>query len=128
VSLNATLLPISKQQPLDSRGQIRPRAVVDYPAQVRTASDSAKGIGWIGIDIKKDVSGNLGVFQVAAGSPAGESGILIGDLIVRFNGVPIKSREQFNVAVASCKPGTQVRVTYIRGAWQTESKMTVGRE
>ena len=128
VTLNATLLPISKQQPLDSRGQIRPRAVVDYPAQVRTASDSPKGIGWIGIDIKKDVSGNLGVFQVTVGSPAAESGILIGDLIVRFNGVPIKSREQFNVAVASCKPGTQVRVTYMRGAWQTESTMTVGRE
>jgi hypothetical protein len=128
VSLNATLLPISNHQALDSRAQIRPQTVVDYPAQVRPASDSEKGIGWIGVDIKKDASGNLVVMQVSAGGPAGKSGIQVGDFIAGLNGVPVKSRDQFDVAVASCKPGTQVRVTYMRGAWQTESTMTVGRE
>jgi PDZ domain-containing protein/PEGA domain-containing protein len=128
VSLNATLLPISNHQASDSSAQIRPQAVVNYPAQVRPASDSEKGIGWIGIDIKKDANGNLAVVQIAEGGPAWKSGIQVGDSIARLNGAPVKSREQFDVAVASCKPGTQVRVTYMRGAWQTESTMTVGRE
>jgi hypothetical protein len=132
VSLNANLVPSSNQQVANSRpAEIAPthvQPIVDQPAQVRRASDIELGIGWIGIGVKKDENGRIVVVQVASRSPADQSGVRVGDLIIQVNGVPIKSRDQFDVAIASCKPGSQVQVTYMRGTWQTESAMTVGRE
>jgi hypothetical protein len=132
VSLNANLVPSANQQVANSRPvEIAPthaQPVVDYPAQAQPASETLNGMGWIGVGVKKDENGRIAVVQVAPRSPADQTGVRVGDLILQVNGVPVKSTDQFDVAIASCKPGSQVLVTYMRGAWQTESTMTVGRE
>lgn len=132
VNLNANLLPVSSQQATNSRpsevAQTPLPAVTDRPAQIRPGSDSEKGLGWIGVAVKKNESDKVVVVQVAPRSPADQAGVHVGDFIIQLNGVPVKSRDQFDVAIASSKPGSQIQVTYMRGAWQTESTITVGRE
>ncbi len=134
VSLNANLVASTGRQipraatPERAKPtEVPARATVEYLGQTQP-QDKGPGIGWIGLSTKKDAEGRLAVVEVAPQSPADRGGIKIGDFIVQLNGAAVKSHDQFDVAIASFKPGSQIRVSYMRGAWQTEATLVVGRE
>ena len=59
---------------------------------------------------------------------AGETFILGGDIIVKFDGRQISSIEQLRDAVAARKPGDKVKLVIYRGANRTSVTVTLGRQ
>jgi serine protease Do len=92
--------------------------------------------GWIGVTIQKvtldlkdkfdlpDEKGAL-VSDVASGSPADESGIKRGDVIVAFDGKPIRESRELPYAVASTPVGKTVSVEVIRNSEKKSVQLKV---
>ena len=47
-------------------------------------------------------------------SPAGRAGVKGGDLLIRFNGAPVKAHADYRAALARCRPGQSVPLDLIR--------------
>ena len=87
--------------------------------------------GLLGIQIK-DVSADLAedlalpvsqgvlVDRVNQGSAAEQSGIIIGDVIVGIEGHPVNSVSELQEIVARHRPGTEIKVTFLRSATKHE--------
>ena len=76
---------------------------------------------------KDDGTNRVVISKIVAESAAAHAGLQVGDTILELNGAPVKSGEQFDVAISHYKPGSQIRVSYIRGAWKSEVTLTVGK-
>ncbi|HEY7321002.1 MAG TPA: DegQ family serine endoprotease [Candidatus Binatia bacterium] len=81
--------------------------------------------GWLGVSIQQvtpDLAASLGmdvasgalVGDVAAGGPAEKAGIKVGDVIIEYNGQPIKHSSELPIAVASTPVGKSVPVKVLR--------------
>jgi S1-C subfamily serine protease len=67
------------------------------------------------------------ITKVLAGGAAAQAGLQVGDVIEELNGASVKSGLESDVAIAHYKPGSQIRLSYMRGAWKTEVTLTVGK-
>jgi serine protease Do len=65
------------------------------------------------------------VAQLAAGGPAVLAGMLIGDLIVAFDGRPLASSDDLLAALAEHAPGDAVRLDLVRGGQRAEAMATL---
>lgn len=82
--------------------------------------------GWLGIDTEKDeATGAYRVSKVAAGSPAEQAGFRTGDVLVAFNGVPVKDKERIKAAKASIAVGSQVTYTVARAGAEQKLSATL---
>ena len=87
-------------------------------------------IGAVGADTFEDHglttrSGAL-VSAVTAGGPAARAGIKALDVIVEFNGKPVKNRDQLVDMVTRTKPGSTVPVKVMRDGKSTAVNVTIG--
>ena len=73
-------------------------------------------------------SGTRGVLitSVAIGMPAFNAGLAEGDIITAVNGTPITSNSGMFRLIGETKPGTQIRIAYLRDRKQSEVSLTVG--
>jgi S1-C subfamily serine protease len=79
--------------------------------------------GWLGIDTEKEeATGAWRVTQVAAGSPAEQAGFRKGDVLVAFNGIPVKDKDRIKAAKASIGVGSQITYTVARAG--SEQRLT----
>lgn len=85
------------------------------------------GTGWIGITTTDDSVKGVVITRMLAGSPAERARLQVGDVIEKMDGVAVESGMEFDVAIAHCKPGSQIRIGYMRGAWKSEATVTVGK-
>jgi serine protease Do len=85
---------------------------------------SNRAQGWIGVTTTHFGSGGAVVTAVAAGSPASKAGLRPGDAIDTVNGISLKE-EDLDKKIAAYKPGSTVRLGYMRGAWALETVVTV---
>lgn len=89
--------------------------------------------GWLGVSIDDGhdwsggTLGTLVVRDVYRKSPAAEAGIRTGDRIVAVNGKPIDSYLQLLRKVALLAPGTQTRLTLLRGGESQEVMVKLAR-
>ena len=72
------------------------------------------------------VESALLVAGVVAGSPADQAGLLVGDVIVTFDGQPISSAESLLDAISGNRVGQAVTLKILRGGKMTEVIVTVG--
>jgi len=76
--------------------------------------------------------GNIGreeallVVGVTTGSPAAAAGILVGDVLLEFDGQPVESPEDLLDLLVGDRVGRQVSLRALRGGVATELKVTVG--
>lgn len=92
--------------------------------QAHKAKLAAKG--WLGIDTEKDeATGAYRVTQVAPGSPAEQAGFQAGDVLVAFNGIPVKDKERIKAAKASIGVGSQVTWTVARAGAEQKLAATL---
>jgi serine protease Do len=81
--------------------------------------------GWMGVAVREvapSLAKNLGlrdnkgafVFAVTTAGPAARAGVRKGDVIVEFNGRPIKDSRQFPTLVATARPGSRARLKLLR--------------
>ncbi|NBJ13473.1 Do family serine endopeptidase [Microvirga sp. SYSU G3D207] len=67
------------------------------------------------------------VASVEPGGPAEKAGIKTGDVIIRIGDQTVNSGRDLTRAVASLKPGTQARLTVVRGGTPQEVPVIVGQ-
>ncbi|HIE28858.1 TPA: DegQ family serine endoprotease [Candidatus Poribacteria bacterium] len=94
--------------------------------------------GWLGVYIQNidyDMAEKLGlqntdgalVGQVQPDSPAGEAGFKSGDVIVEFDGKPVKNVGQLRITVASTDIGKSVDVKVIRDGREKILSVKIGK-
>ena len=69
-------------------------------------------------------SGGAVVTAVTEGSPAAEAGLKPGDVINAVNGISLKD-EELEKKIAAYRPGSTIRLGYMRGAWALKAVVTV---
>ena len=88
--------------------------------------------GWLGVyieDVSPELAQKFGVkhgvlvTKVMPGSPAEKGGLKSGDIIVKFNGEPVKNVTDLQLKVINTPPGKKVKITVIRNG--TEKVLTV---
>lgn len=93
-------------------------------AQAKKAKLAAKG--WLGIETEKDeATGAYRITTVAPGSPAAEAGFRTGDVLVAFNGVSVKDKEQIKAAKAGIGVGSKVTYTVARAGAEQKLSATL---
>ncbi len=103
--------------------------------QLRTKGKVVRG--WLGVTVQPltdalakalkvpEKKGAL-VSEVMKGSPAEKGGLKSQDVIVEFNGKPVKSGRDLSIAVAATRPGTKVTIKVIRNGRPKLLKFRVG--
>ena len=92
--------------------------------------------GWLGVSIQKlteEMADSMGlkvkegvlVSQVFDGGPAGKGGLKAGDVVVDFNGKPVKTPQELQTAVAWTEPGKSADLTVVRNGKEEHVKITV---
>jgi serine protease Do len=92
--------------------------------------------GWLGVSIQQltaDLAASLGmdkpdgalVATVAGGSPAEKAGIRVGDVIVEYDGKPIRHSSELPILVARTDVGKSVPLKIFRGKDEVRLSVTV---
>jgi hypothetical protein len=102
-----------------------PEPQIQPAVQPRVEDQTATG--WIGISTRDQPNGGVVITRVLDNSAAATAGLRVGDVITELNGAAVKSGMDFDVAVAHSKIGSQIRLSYMRGAWASEATVTVGK-
>jgi S1-C subfamily serine protease len=107
--------------------------------ELAKGGSSGNGGGYLGVDITTltpslrqqygftPTQGAV-ILSVNAGSPAAKAGLEQGDVIVAFNGTPIRSSEDLQKAVQNAKPGQSVTITYYVGDSRRTATATLGSQ
>jgi serine protease Do len=92
--------------------------------------------GSIGIQFRQNLSGAVNriygfkngvlVQQVQPGGPSDRAGLKPGDIITQVDGRPIKDGDDLVNEIASRKPGSSIRLGFVRDGKPTDATVTVG--
>jgi serine protease Do len=92
--------------------------------------------GSIGIEFSEKLAGAVNrvygfkngvlVQNVRAGGPADKAGIKVGDIITAIDGRPIKDGDDLVNEIASRRPGSTIRLGYVRDGKQADTTVTIG--
>jgi hypothetical protein len=97
----------------------------------RTRRRGKSGSEMIGVLPAPEVPNGLDgvkILDITPFSPAARAGLVVGDIIVAIDGIAVTSDETLNTELASRKPGSQVRVTFMHIAWVMEATLTIEPE
>ena len=92
--------------------------------------------GWLGVyieDISPSLAKKFGVKEgvlitkVMPGSPAEKGGLKSGDIIVEFNGQPVKNVADLQLKVINTRPGERVEITVIRDGERKTLRVKIGQ-
>ncbi len=100
-------------------------------------SKGSVGRSFIGLELQQidhDLASAFGlhraegaiVAQVVPGSPAEKGGIKQGDIILKFDGVPVKSVGAFRTSIALMPPGSKLKLQILRNEKPLEIALTTG--
>ncbi len=95
--------------------------------------------GWLGVviqDLNEDLAKSFGlerpegalITEVAEHSPAAKAGLKRGDIILAYNGKPVKNVAELRTMVAMTQPGTEVTITIWRDGHKKELKVRIGTQ
>jgi serine protease Do len=92
--------------------------------------------GSIGIEFREGLSGAVNrvygfkngvlVQRVQPGGPADKAGLKVGDIVTTIDGRPIKDGDDLVNDIASRRPGSTVRMGYIRDGKPADTTVTIG--
>jgi S1-C subfamily serine protease len=110
---------------------------VGFAIPIDTAANSAARIvkgepirsGYLGVSLDTPSLGRAGavVNTVEQGSPAQQSGLEVGDLIVQFGGKPIQSSDDLAAQIRLVSPGQRIPVKVVREGKEQAVTVTVGQ-
>jgi serine protease DegQ len=112
-------------------------ASLAFAAATRVAADGGTKQGFLGVSSTpvaiperqragRSESVGLLVNQVSRQSPADAAGLLVGDVIVAFDGEPVHDGEELVTRLRGNRIGKAVPVTVLRGASAVDVSVTVG--
>ncbi len=121
---NGVVIPLSTIErvvaALSAHGRIR-RGFVgigSQPVQLPAALRQSLGLG--------DQETGLLVVNVEEGGPAGQAGLLIGDIVVSFAGEPVRDPSELRDLLGPERVGQPVTLTIVRGGQSQALTLTVG--
>ena len=108
------------------------QTVVD---QLRTDGKVVRG--YLGVQVQpvtKDIAEGLGldkakgalVDHAESGTPAAKAGLKPGDVIESVNGAPVNDARDLSRRIAGLKPGTEVKLAYLRGGKSDVATVELG--
>ncbi|MDV2983510.1 UNVERIFIED_CONTAM: Do family serine endopeptidase [Methylobacteriaceae bacterium AG10] len=108
------------------------QAVVD---QLRTDGKVVRG--YLGVQVQpvtKDIAEGLGldkakgalVDHAESGTPAAKAGLKSGDVIESVNGAPVNDARELSRRIAGLKPGTEVKLAYLRNGKSDTATVELG--
>jgi hypothetical protein len=106
-------------------------SVISGAAFSHRSRRSKSGSEMIGILAAPEIPDGLDgvkILDIAPFGPAARAGLVGGDIIVALDGIAVTSDETLNTELASRKPGSQVRVTFMHIAWVMEATLTIDPE
>jgi hypothetical protein len=116
---------------LESRAETQPNVEMKISPGwigVTTKDDATKCVVITRVfTTKDDATKCVVITRVLAGSTAEQAGLQVGDIIEEMDGVAVTSGMRFDVAVTRSRPGSQIRLTYMRGTLKSEVTVTVGK-
>lgn len=77
------------------------------------------------LGLREDVAGVL-ITEVQSDSPAARAGLQRGDIVVQYNGEPVKEVGHFRNMVALGSPGTEVTLTIVRNSEKMDISLELG--
>jgi len=134
VGINSAIYADARQQGNIGIGFAIPINVVrELLPQLRTGKVTRGVIGITVGDVPTDAYAEFGlnerrgalVQSVNPGGPASKGGLEPGDVIVEFNGKPIKKRDELVAAVVATRPGTTVPLKVMRDKQERSLNLTV---
>jgi S1-C subfamily serine protease len=111
------------------RTLVIPTATIDRVADVlATKGRIARGYLGLGLQPVKLVEGGIGAIAISvdAKGPGAAAGVRQGDVIVAWNGEPIRGVHQLVRALGPDSVGASVRLTLRRGGEPIEATLTIG--
>jgi predicted metalloprotease with PDZ domain len=98
-----------------------------------TYGDSAKGFLGVEDDFKRVQVPNTNLYgvqlnKVLKNRPAYMVGLRDGDIVVAFDGIPIRTAEEFNMRIRRAHPESIVKITVMRGSDRLEIPVKMGEE
>lgn len=102
------------------------RAATPAPTMAGSSEGSEVYLGSVPDMAASDANG-VRLSGVRAGSPAEQGGLRSGDVIVEFDGKPVKDLYQYSNALYAHRPGDVVKVTVLRQGQRVELSVTLGR-
>ncbi|MGA4554409.1 Do family serine endopeptidase, partial [Methylorubrum aminovorans] len=108
------------------------QTVVD---QLRTDGKVVRG--YLGVQVQpvtKDIAEGLGldkakgalIDHAESGTPAAKAGLKSGDVIESVNGAPVNDARDLSRRIAGLKPGTEVKLAYLRGGKSDTATVELG--
>lgn len=112
-------------------------AVEAFDLARRLATNQPLGRGYLGISVQpvklgtaqREAASNdrgLLVFELAAGGAAEGAGVLIGDILLRFDGEPVRNPTDLQDRLGRSAPGRTGAITLLRGGQLQDVAVTVG--
>ena len=103
--------------------------------QLRTDGKVVRG--YLGVQVQpvtKDIADGLGldkakgalVDHAESGTPAAKAGLKSGDVIESVNGAPVNDARDLSRRIAGLKPGTEVKLAYLRGGKSDVATVELG--
>ncbi|MCP1539203.1 Do family serine endopeptidase [Methylorubrum extorquens] len=110
------------------------QTVVD---QLRTDGKVVRG--YLGVQVQpvtKDIADGLGLDKAKGalvdhaenGTPAAKAGLKSGDVIESVNGAPVNDARDLSRRIAGLKPGTEVKLAYLRGGKSDVATVELGTQ
>jgi putative serine protease PepD len=66
------------------------------------------------------------IVDVSQGGAAGAAGLKVGDIITKFDGIPITGKTDLTAQVRALAAGASATVTYVRDGKPAETSVTLG--
>lgn len=85
-----------------------------------------RGGGYLGIVIEDQENGLL-VTYIRSGSPADDAGLIVDDVILKFNGVPLEHRIDLLNRIRAHKPGDKITLLILRDGNEQKVRVTLGK-
>ncbi len=108
---------------------------MDVAEQLKTRGKVSRGrIGIVIQEVTADLAESFGlkkaegalVADVEAGSPADKAGVQVSDIVLKFDGKPVKNSIDLPRLVGATRPGTRTTLTVWRKGAQRDLSVTVG--
>ena len=77
-------------------------------------------------NVKNSATVGASIAEITSGGGADQAGLKVGDVITKFDGVPIGGKTDLTAQVRSLAAGSTATITYVRGGKTAETKVTLG--
>jgi hypothetical protein len=75
---------------------------------------------------KREIAHGVAIYSMGDGGPASTQGLEVGDIILRLNGAPVSTAEEFTAMIKNSAPGSVVTLRVLRGRLFGDLRVRLG--